>query len=281
MAIKGKKKPRSRSPRVVTAGPRPTYVPPKVPLFQRTGAKFLVALVLEAIFFALLVGFGQQSGINRQRENVDEFSKLIDAALTSEGAAIGLTPGSATILPEFQAKLVEVTGEPETRPSREDLEASTQPWRDALTRIADRIAEIDVVEEGLEPSQILALTEARTEIERSLRMHLHLTEQLELAPELSETDLAVLAGTITDLASASNTIFNAGYGKIQDVRVRLDLSVFPSSPTGGIPQPGLPTEIPGAGEAPSIEIPAEEPADGGGGGGGGNGGGGNGGGGNG
>jgi hypothetical protein len=238
----------------------------------------LVALLLEAILFALLVGFGEQSGTERQRERVDEFSRLIDAALTSGGTAIGLTPGSATVLPEFQVKLVEVTGEPGSRPSREDLEASSQVWRDALTQIADRIAEIDVPDEGLEPSQFLALTEARTEMERSLRMHIHLTEQIELAPELSESDLAVLASTLTDLASASNTMFSAGYGKIQDVRARLDLPTFPSSPAGGVPPPGLPAGIPGQGEAPSIEIPAEQPPGGGGGGGngGGNGGGGNG-----
>src|SRR5688572_8056397 len=101
MAIKGKSKPKSRRGRVVTPGPRPAYVAPKVPLFQRTGTKFLVVLLAELAFFALLVGFGEQSKNDRHKEAVEEFGTLIDSALARGGSAIQPITGASLILPEL------------------------------------------------------------------------------------------------------------------------------------------------------------------------------------
>jgi hypothetical protein len=277
MAIKGKGKPKSRAGRVVTPGPRPAYVPPKVPLFQRTGAKFLFVLLIELTFFALLVGFGEQSQTDREKEALTEVSTLVDSALARGGAAIQLVPPSAIVLPELGTRVTEV----QSGTAEEDaVLAETEAWSSSLVDASTAVAEIEIPNKNLEPSQVLALTEARNLIERGLLMYSSLSDQLGVAVQIEGDPRDQLIATIqTQIRTAVGT-FDAGYGRLQEEKRKLGIAL--ASPDagglpGGIPQTG---GIP-AGGVPPIEIPAEEPADdggGGGGGGGGNGGNGNGGG---
>jgi hypothetical protein len=274
MAIKGKRKPKSRAGRVVTPGPRPAYVPPKVPLFQRTGAKFLFVLVIELAFFALLVGFGEQSAADREKSAVKEFGVLVDSALAQAGGEIQPITGASVVLPQFQTTLNGLLGEEPLSP--EDAKAQADAWAESLTTAADALSEVDVPDEGLEPVQVVALTEARTEMDRGLRMYVRLTDQFEVASKVEGITQQELITSINALLASAADNFDAGYGKLQDIRNRLGIPLASAQP----PMTGLPSGIPGGG-VPPIEIPAEEPVDdggGGGGGGGGNGGGGNGGG---
>ena len=270
MAIKGKKKPKARSPRVVTAGPRrPAYVPPKVPLFQRTGAKFLVALIAEAIVFSLLIGFGEQSEKDRQQRAIAEFTSLIEASLGRAGEVVQPFPGGAQLIPQLSPRLAELQGE--NPPDAEAIEAETEQWKEALTRAADGIVEVQVPQKNLDPGQRLALSEIKLQMERNIRIHAALATQLAIAAQLDEELRDELAITIQDQAAQSGRAFATAYGKLQEVRRRVGLSTTATLPGGGFPAP--PAGIEGIPEGAEV-VPVEPPGGGGNNGGGGQGGGG-------
>ena len=278
MAIKGKKKPKARSGRVVTPGPRPAYVAPKVPLFQRTGAKFALVLAIEAIIFSLLIGFGEQSEADRERERIGEFSTLIQASLGRAGEIIQPFPGGAQVLPQLTARLSELGGE--TPPDEETVLTESTGWASALGRAADGVASIQVPEEGLEPSQRLALSESRNLMQRGLLMFAALADQLGVAVQIEGLPQEELITTMQEQTAVASETFNAGYGKLQDVGVRAGLSISPTVPPGGgFPAGGIPGAPPGF--DPTMPLDTEvvvPPAEGDGGGQGGNAGGGGGGG---
>jgi hypothetical protein len=272
MAIKGKKKPKARSGRVVTAGPRPAYVPPKVPLMQRTGAKFLVALVAEALIFALLVGFGEQSRADRQKAGIGEFTTLIEASLGRAGEAIHPLPGGAQVLPQLQTTLSQL--EAEEPPEEEVIIAQADAWASSLNRVADGVATVQVPQDDLDASQRLGLTEARNLMQRGLRIYAGLADQLRVAVQIEDDPRTELIAAILAQLPVVAETFSAGYGRLQDVRARAGLATTASVPGGGFPGGGLPQEgVPGF-EPPILEeeIPVDEGGgQGGGGGGGGNG----------
>jgi hypothetical protein len=281
MAIKGKKKPKARSGRVVTAGPRPAYVPPKVPVMQRTGAKFLVALIAETLIFALLVGFGEQSRADRQQARIGEFTSLVDAALSSGGEAIQPLPGGAQVLPGLPSRLSQLEG---GEPLGEEVVIpEAEAWVSALTRAADGVGGVEVPGEDLDPTQRLALTEARSLMERGLRMFVGLADELQVAIQIKGGPQTDLVATMQQQLGVANETFNAGYGKLQEVRRVAGLPTSASVPGGGFPpplppgfdptMPGFDPTMPGG----VTEIPVDPGAEGGDGGqGGGGGGGGNG-----
>jgi hypothetical protein len=284
MAIKGKRKPKARSGRVVTSGPRPAYVRPKVPLFQRTGAKFLVALIIEAALFALVIGFGEESEADRERRQIGEFTSLVEASLNSAGPAIQPLPAGALVLPELGTRLTELQGE--EPPSADEIETQAEDWTSGLSRAADRLAQLQVPQEHLEPAQLLALTEARNAMERGLRVYVGLVAQLAVAVQIEGDARDELLTSIQQQMAVASSIFDGGYGKLQEVRRQVELPTTGSVPGGGFP-PGSapgggfpPAGVPGGGFPPGgvPEIPTEqipvEPVGGGGGGGGGQGGGG-------
>jgi hypothetical protein len=261
MAIKGKRKGKARSGRVVTPGPRPAYVPPRIPPFQRTGAKFLVALILEAVLFSLAVGFGEQSEADRQAERIDQVTSLVQASLSRGGAAIQAFPTGASVLPELGTRLSELTAE--EPPKSEDVATETEAWSSAVTRAAEGVAGVQVPSEDLDPQQRLALTEARNLIERSLRLYAGLADQVAVAAQIEGDAQRALIESIQQQIAVAGEMFSAGFGKIQEVRARAGLSTAPT--TSGVPgltPPGLP-DFP----IQSVPAPEEPPADTGGGGG--------------
>ena len=282
MAIKGKGKSKARSGRVVTAGPRPAYVPPKVPPFQRIGAKFAFALFIELIVFALLVGFGEQSEGDRERAAVSEFTSLVDSALF-QGPEVQALPGGATVLPELGTRLAELTAE--EPPPAEEVVEQAEGWTDSLLAVGDDLAAIEVPGEELEPDQLLALTDARSSMERGLALYAGVARQVGIAAELEGELQQDLIDTIQSQLQVAASTFDAGYGKLQQVRQDLGLGATTAVPPSGIPpQGGLPPGIPPEGLPPGVppeglppgfeeqleEVPVEEaPADNGGGGGGG------------
>jgi hypothetical protein len=278
MAIKGKKKPKARSGRVVTAGPRPAYVPPKVPLFQRTGTKFLVALIAEALIFALLVGFGEQSRADRQRAQIGEFTTLVEASLSGAGELIQPLPTGAQVLPELPTRLGDLQAggaDPEM------LMEEAESWADAMDGAATNILEVQVEYEVLDTDQRLALAAARDLLERGLQMFSGLAEQLAVAAQIEGEPQEDLIASMQDQLTVAGATFQAGYGQLQEVRRKAGLPTVANVPGGGFPQ--MPGGIPGAPPGLDLPIPGEDtqvvpapPPGGGGGGQGGGGGGGNG-----
>lgn len=242
MAIKGKRKPKARSGRVVTAGPRPAYVAPKVPPLQRTGAKFLVALIFEAAIFSLLVGFGEQSQADRQREGIGEFTALLEASLGQAGDAIQPFPGGAQVLPQLPSRLGQLqAGELGDEIAIPEAEA----WASSLNRAADGVSAVQVPEEHLDPAQRLALTEARSLMARSLRMFVGLADEFRVAVQIEGEPQADLIATIQQQLGVALETFNAGYGKLEEVRLQAGLSTSAGLPAGGLPAGGIPGAPPG------------------------------------
>ena len=281
MAIKGKKKPKARSPRAVTPGPRrAVYVQPKVPLFQRTGAKFVVALIAEAIVFSLLVGFGEQSRTDHQKERVQELTSLIETNLAKAGEAIQPIGAGAQILPQLTTTLTDLQGE--QPPEEEVVIAQADAWISALTDAADGVAGLEVPVEGMDPDQRLALTEARTDMERGLRLYAGLAADVKVAVQIEGKARDELITTIQEQVIFVQGTFDAGYGKLQRVRERLGLPTTSATgtgfPTGVTPEQGIPGFEPPVLEegTPIEEIDEGDAGNGGGGGNKGGGGGGNG-----
>jgi len=255
MAIKGKK-PKARSGRVVTAGPRPAYVPPKVPLMQRTGAKFLVALVAETIFFALLVGFGEQSKADRERAAIVEFTTLIDASLARAGEAVQLRAAEAVVLPEL---LSLVGGLAAGDPPSPDATERAETWSDSLTKAADGVLSASADFEQLDLDQRRVLGEARDQIDHGLRIFAGLAEQLVVAASIEGQPREDLAAAIQDQILPASQTFEMGYRKLQDLRLEMGLQpAIPPAPPGlpGELPPGFDPTMPGGG---TQVVPAEPP----------------------
>ena len=258
MAIKGKKKPKARSGRVVTAGPRPAYVAPKVPLFQKTGAKFTLALIAEAIIFSLLVGFGEQSQTDHQRERVEEFTSLIETNLAGAGEVIQPLPGGAQVLPQLPARLAELGSE--QPPEEEVVLAETEAWASAVTDAADGVAGVEVPAKGMDEDQYTALIEVQSEMDRALRLFAGLATDLGVAVQVDGDARTELIANIQAQHALVARAFDAAYGKLLQVRRLLDLDIGSAAATGGFPTGVAPQEgIPGF-EPPVFEegVPVEE-----------------------
>lgn len=232
MAIKGKRRGRSRSGRTVATAPRPYLVPPKTPLLRRTGAKVVLVLVAEVFVFALLVMADAQSDADRRREQISEFTSLVEAQLYQGGAAQESFAGPL-ILPQLGEALSQLQA---GGGDQQDLVENTASWSEVAGRAGDGIAEID--------TDLAGLKEARNLMEHGLDLYSGLAQQVGLASELEGRSLRTLLETIGRQMVTAATIFDTGYGILQEERRLAGLPTSSSLP-GGLPDDfgGLP--IPG------------------------------------
>lgn len=231
MAIKGKRRGRSRSGRTVATAPRPYLVPQKTPLLRRTGAKFVLVLLAEVFVFALLVMAGAQSDADRRREEISEFTTLVEAQLYQGGAAQQSFAGPL-ILPQLGEALSQLA---ETG-NQQELVENTASWSEVAERAGDGIAQID--------ADLAGLKEARNLMEQGLDLFSGLAQQVGLAAELEGRSQRTLVETIGRQITVAATIFDTGYGALQEER-RLAGLPTSTSPPGGLPPDfgGLP--VPG------------------------------------
>lgn len=232
MAIKGKRRGRSRSGRTVATAPRPYLVPPKTPLLRRTGAKVVLVLLAEVFVFALLVMADAQSDADRRREQISEFTSLVETQLYQGGAAQESFAGPL-ILPQLGEALSQLQA---GGGDQQDLVENTASWSEVAGRAGDGIAEID--------TDLARLKEARNLMEHGLDLYSGLAQQVGLASELEGRSLRTLLETIGRQMVTAATIFDTGYGILQEERRLAGLPTSSSLP-GGLPDDfgGLP--IPG------------------------------------
>ncbi len=233
MAIKGKRRGRSRSGRTVTTAPRPYLVPPKTPLMRRTGTKVVLVLLAEVVVFALLVMADAQSDADRRRDQIAEFTSLVEAQLYQGGAAQQSFTGPL-VLPQLGEAISQLqTGGGDQQGLAEDAAS----WSEVAERAADGIAGID--------TDLAGLREARNLMEHGLELYAGLAQQVGLASELEGRSRRTLLETIGRQIIVAATIFDTGYGALQEERRLADLPTS-SSPPGGVPDDfgGLPP-IPG------------------------------------
>jgi hypothetical protein len=228
MAIKGKRKPKSRG-RVVTTAPRPFLVPPKTPVFRRTGTKVVLVILAEALVFGAVVLAGAQSKEDRERREVDQFTTLVESALYSSGAAQPL-PTGPLVLPEMGQALAQLeAGEAKAA----NVTEQASGWNDVTERAADSIREIQ--------ADSVALKEARNLMEQGLRVYAGVAADIPVAFELDGDVQTRFLETIGQQYQVAARIFDSGFGKLQEERRKAGLPT--SSGLSGPLQPGLPPDI--------------------------------------
>jgi hypothetical protein len=239
MAIKGKRRTRHRSSRTVARAPRPFLVPPKTPLFRRTGTKVVLVVLAEAVVLLVLVLAGAQSEADRRREQISEFTSLVQAQLYQSGAAQQSFPGPL-ILPEMGQAISELTAG-ETR-NADRMAEDAQGWAEVSGRAGQRIGQLEA--EGVE------LKEARNLMQQGLLLYAEVADEVRIATQLEGPTREELMATIGEQLNLAATVFDTGWGKLQEARrvAGLETQAVLPGDLGGLPGgvPGLtgPGEVP-------------------------------------
>jgi hypothetical protein len=192
----------------------------------------VLVLLAEVFVFALLVMADAQSDADRRREQISEFTSLVEAQLYQGGAAQESFAGPL-ILPQLGEALSQLQA---GGGDQQDLVENTASWSEVAGRAGDGIAEID--------TDLAGLKEARNLMEHGLDLYSGLAQQVGLASELEGRSLRTLLETIGRQMVTAATIFDTGYGILQEERRLTGLPTSSSLP-GGLPDDfgGLP--IPG------------------------------------
>lgn len=254
MAIKGKRKGKARSGRTVTAGPRPAYVAPKAPIFQRTGTKVVAVILIEALLFAVLIGFDVQSDAEREQEAVAGFTQLVEAAMFQEGTVQAL-PAGALVLPEL-GQTISTLGTEEADPRQ--IVGQAEGWSESATGAAERVGQVRVPGDRLDESLRGELFDSKALLERGLLAYATLADLVGSAAGARGELQDRLVASVQESFVLAGSIFDAGYSKLQAVRGEVGLPTGSAPPGGGLPGGGLPGGgIPGlpGGEIPGGEIP--------------------------
>jgi hypothetical protein len=229
MAIKGKRKGRSR-PRTVATAPRPFLVPPKTPLFQRPGTQVFLVVLFWAAVLSTVVGFGLASEADRRADDINQFTSLVNGALASEQVSQNLG-ASQLILPEMGQAIAELR---QGNANSGRLEEQARDWQERALAAASKIGRI----ESDQPS----LVEAGTLMRQGLQLSASMARALGVAARLEGGEQEDLLVSIEEQSQAAQVVFHAGFGKMLEERRRADLPITPGGgspiPGGGIP--GLP-----------------------------------------
>jgi hypothetical protein len=233
MAIKGKRRTRHRSSRTVAGAPRQFLVPPKTPLFRRTGTKVVLVILAEALVFLLLVLAGAQTEADQRREEIEEFTSLAQAQLYQSGAAQESFAGPL-VLPQLGQAVAALGVEGEEQAAG-DIEGSAQGWAAVATEAGQAIGSLEA--DGV------ALKEARNLMRQGLLLYAELAETVRVAAQLEGRPRAELAATVGAQLNLAAGVFDTGWGKLQEERRKAGLETESALPSdlGGLPGgvPGL------------------------------------------
>jgi hypothetical protein len=233
MAIKGKRRGRTR-PRTVATAPRQFLVPPKTPLFRRTGTQVFLVVLFWAAVFAIVVGVGLASENDRKAAHIEQFTNLVNGALSSESVSqnIGV---SHLILPEMGEAIPQLR---QGAVEPDEIVAQSRDWQERALGAAGKIG-------GIETEEV-ALVEARNLMEQGLTLYAALARQVGVAARLEgEEQQDLLTGIEEQLQSAA-VVFDTGFGKLLEERRLAGLPVG----TGPPAIPGAPGGVPGIPEIP-------------------------------
>jgi hypothetical protein len=232
MAIKGKRRTKARSGRTVAAAPRPFLVRPKTPLMRRTGTKVALVILGWALVFGVLVMADAQSDADGRRQEISEFTSLVEAQLYQSGAAQQSFAGPL-VLPQLGESVSQLgAGEGDEA----EIVQNSDAWADVAERAGNGVGELEVEQAGLK--------EARNLMAEGLELYVGLARQVGIAAELEGRPRSRLLATIGEQLTSAATIFDMGYGALQEER-RLAGLPTSMSPPGGLPDdlgglPGLP-----------------------------------------
>lgn len=229
MAIKGKRKGRSR-PRGVATAPRPFLVPPKTPIHRRTGTQVFLAVLFWAAVFAVVVGVGLASEADRRADHIDQFTNLVNGALTSENVSQNIG-ASHLVLPEMGQAIGQLR-QGDAPPGL--IAKQSGGWQERALAASGKIGRIETEE--------VALLEARSLMEQGLQLYAALARQVGVAARLDGPEREDLLTGIEEQLQPAAVVFDTGFGKLLEERRRAGLPVGTGAPPipGGGGIPGLP-----------------------------------------
>lgn len=218
----------------MAAAPRPYLVRPKTPLARRTGAKVVLVLVAEALIFGLLVLGDARTDADAARQEISEFTSRVDGQLYQSGAAQQSFAGPL-ILPDMGEAISQIrTG----KAKADEVLQNAASWSDVADRAGQGIGDLR--------ADIAGLKEARNLMQQGLRMYSGIAAEVRVAVQLEGKTQKELIDTIGQQLEVAATVFDSGYGLLQEERRKAGLETQPALP-GGIPGgvPGLPGGVPG------------------------------------
>lgn len=242
------------------AAPRPQFVVPRKPVFQRTGVRvFLILIVLAGLITGIVVGLNVRDTNRKQeaaRQDVREFQIRVEAALTAK--AVGQTQAtSVLILPELGQTISELQAgqikQGKLKETREKLTA----WNTNAKEAADKVAVLDTGASEYSKD----LSETRSLIQQSLLIYAGLAQSVGIALDLEGEPRETLIQNILEQYPTGATVFDSAWRQLQAIRTELEIPVAVQPPglqPGGLPGgvPGVPGGVPGVpGGVPAFPSP--------------------------
>jgi hypothetical protein len=227
MAIKGKSK--SRGSRAVARGPKPAYVPVRVPWWRRRGLWIAIGTIVSIVAIeALVYGFAKERTDGREQEQleqmaaaVNDYRGQVEPILTTVGNSV--PPSSFDAFPELATAIGSVEAE---EVADEALESAATNAEDVATTAGDAgdlFEEIDVAalvaDQGFSREFVLYLLNSKDGFTRSMRLYQEAALLLTLAAEADEgpirDGLITRARGVHDLAEATLATAYADYVEAQ------------------------------------------------------------------
>jgi hypothetical protein len=227
MAIKGKSK--SRGSRTVARGPKPAYVPVKVPWWRRRGLWIAIGTVLAIVAIeALVYGFAKERTDSREQEQLEQMSAAVndyraevEPILATVGNAV--PPSSFDAFPALATAIGALEGEEVPEEALESVGTTAEDVSTTAGDAADLFEEIDVAalvtDQGFSREFVLYLLNSKDGFTRSMRLYREAALLLTLAVEAEEgpirDGLVTRARGIHDLAEATFATAYADYVEAQ------------------------------------------------------------------
>ena len=269
MAIKGKGRTK-QGRRTVTRGPRPGYVEPPKPLFQRTWVRvtaiaFLVVAVVAIVLSLVLI-----------KQSNDRKDKAADLAHEKQGRVQRYAGPVIQYLQGVAQPLgggTQVTAFPNLPQNLADLQSGKLTPEDAITEAknqannarvaAKNIGALDAANIVSGFPDLLDLIDSQTELKNSLLAYQQIYRQMRAAAETSDQDQrAEFLGSAGALVPVAAELFGDGYQKLVNAQIDVNLppNVFPPpppSPTPSAPPSPEPSASAPASPEPSASAPPE------------------------
>lgn len=225
MAIKGKRKGKSR-PRSVATAPRPFLVAPRTPPLRRRPVQVFLILFVLAGFVALGAGLRSAQNEAERTADIQEFAARIDAEFARSGI-VQQFGGPPIVLPEIQAAFVDLERRKlDPAKVREDAEG----WRESSTVLADAVGTIG--------AESVELKQARELMRGALELYASVAGQIGSAAQLDADSRQSLVGSLQEQLDLARSFFEIGWGMLSTERDRAGIPAVqqPLVP-GGVPPP--------------------------------------------
>jgi hypothetical protein len=227
MAIKGKSK--SRGSRAVARGPKPAYVPVKVPWWRRRGLWIAIGTILAVLAIeALVYGFAKERTQSREQEQLEamaaavaDYRAEVEPILASVGTAV--PPSSFDAFPALATAIGSLEAEEVAEEALASAGTTAEDTATTAGDAADLFEEIDVAalvaDQGFSREFVLYLLNSKDGFTRSMRLYREAALLLALAVESEDgpvrDGLVTRAREIHDLAEATFATAYADYVEAQ------------------------------------------------------------------